>query len=123
MEGAFFGPQPASAIRRTRTAGRAKRRVGRIEILRLVGWIAALWSRAKPCVKAICAVSLPRMRALRWVLVVDLLASGGARRHVAPGPPATVPQAGEKPAEPERPSVPPSAGQARPGYEKRLESL
>ena len=63
------------------------------------------------------------MRALRWVLVVGLLASGCGPKHVAPGPAGTVPSPSEKPSEPERPSVAPSGGQARPGYDKRVESL
>src|SRR5689334_20920547 len=92
------------------------------------GWTgrnAALWSRAKPCVKAISAVSLRRMRFRSGLLLVGLAlaVSGCAGKHPAApaGPAGTVPQAA--PSEPERPTVAPSGGQAKPGYERRVEPL
>jgi N-acetylmuramoyl-L-alanine amidase len=52
-----------------------------------------------------------------------LLASGCGPKHVAEGPAGKVPPSSEKPSEPERPTTAPSGGQARPGYDKRVEPL
>jgi hypothetical protein len=66
-----------------------------------------------------------RAHARWWPLVLPLLLAGCASKHppVATAPPSAKPskQAGEP--EPERPSVAPGGAQAKPGYEKRVESL